>query len=150
MSTNGDLRNTELHISPDGLLTITAAHAPSTHVHQPDSVYCRYFVVPIIGAAPWATWARLVEYLPDNDTDQVGLVYDELARSLGNSPGRFTKTLQRLVSFHLIDYHPDTPHVLFVRRRAPNLSPANLARLTERCPTLAASHHGHHHPPGRP
>ena len=131
----------------DGLITITAGFTPSSHVHEPDSVYCRYFVVPIIGAGPIVTWARLAEYLPESDLEALELDYDELARSLGNSPGRFMKTLQRLVAFHLIDHHPDAPTVLAVRRRAPNLSPANLSRLAERCPTLAACHDQHRHQP---
>ena len=30
----------------DGLITITAAYTPSTHTHEPDSTYSRFYIVP--------------------------------------------------------------------------------------------------------
>lgn len=144
MTTTATTTATTTPIQPrHGLITLTAGYTPTTHVHHPDSLYVRTFWTPLLGIGPTATWDRLTEHLPLNDHATNELPYDELAHSLGLSPARFTKTLRRLINFHLINHHPDTPHTLGVLRRAPSLHDTQIARLTERCPTIAATHPRH-------
>jgi hypothetical protein len=48
----------------DGLITISAGQTPTANIHHPESNYCRYYWVPIIGPGAWITWANLVAWLP--------------------------------------------------------------------------------------
>ena len=145
MNTTGDLRNAELHIGPDGLLTVTAAYTPTTHVHEPDSIYYRNYFLPILGPTSSLAFERLASWLPVDDDASIQINYAEFAYTLGTSPGRLTKALTRLVGHHLANLNPDHPAAIAVRRRVPDLTAHQLARLTERCPTLAACHNEHRH-----
>ena len=138
--------NTELRIGPDGLLNVTAAYTPTTHVHEPDSDFYRNFWLPALGPTSTLAYERLASWLPDTDNETISIDYAEFARTLGTSPGRLTKAIGRLIGHHLANLDPSRPATIAVRRRVPNLSTHQLARLTERCPTLAAYHHQHRHP----
>ena len=84
---------------------------------------------------------RLANRLPADDDPTFTINVAEFAHALGNAPARLTKALERLVAFHLAYVTPSDTTTLYVKRRAPTLNSKQLARLAERCPTLAASHH---------
>ncbi len=134
------------HLAPiDGIITVAVGHTPPSHVHRPDETYCAYFWLSQLGPTSYLAWKHLAAWTTDDETATVAINYDELARSLGTSPGRLTKALQRLAGFHLAYTLPTQPDTLYVKRRAPTLSPGQLTRLAERCPTLAACHDEQQH-----
>jgi hypothetical protein len=124
----------------DGLITITAGHTPTTNIHHPESNYCRYYWVPVIGPAAWITWANLVAWLPDTNGPTIAINYPQLAASIGTRPARLTRTLQRVAAFHLAYAIPAEPATLYLKRAAPTLSKRMLDALADTCPALAAAH----------
>ena len=134
--------NTPTTLTPDtrtGLITITAGYTPTANIHEPDSTYAQFYVLPVIGPLSYLTWQRLNLYLPVDDTP-IPINHDELAWSLGASPGRLNRAINRLVKFHLAYLVPGEPDTLYVKRRAPTLSPVLLDGLNAKCPTLVAAH----------
>ena len=124
----------------DGLITITAGHTPAANIHLPESNYCRYYWVPVIGSSAWLIWANLVAWLPNTDGPTIDINYNQLAASIGTRPARLTRTLQRVAAFHLAYTVPTEPTTLYLKRAAPTLSKRMLDALTETCPALAAAH----------
>lgn len=124
----------------DGLITITARHTAAPNIHSPESSYCRYYWVPVIGPAAWITWANLVAWLPDTDRPTIEINYAQLAASIGARPARLTRTLARIAAFHLAYTIPTEPDTLYLKRRAPTLSTRMLDTLADTCPALAAAH----------
>ena len=112
---------------------------PTTDVHEPDSTYAQFYLVPVIGPLSYLTWQRLNLYLPVDDA-QVPIAHDEFAWSLEASLGRLNRAITRLVKFHLAYLVPAEPDMLYVNRRVPTLSPVLLAGLALKCPTLAGAH----------
>ena len=98
-----------------------------------------FFTISAIGCAAFLLWERLNDHLPDQPGASVELGWNELTRSLGIAPGRGAKVLARLVDFHLVKQVP-AEGWFAVRSAAPTLKPAQLERLAEHCPQLAASH----------
>ena len=128
-------------LSPvDGFITITAGYTPSVNIHDPDSIYCRYYWLPEIGPSAYLLFVLANAWMPDGDDASITVNYDELAHSVGTAPGRLAKSLQRLAGFHLAHTLPDQPSTLYLKRRAPTLNDNQLARLAQRCPTAAACH----------
>ena len=123
----------------DGNITVTAAYTPASHIHPPESDFARYYTPPTLGPTAYLAWTQLVAWLPAGDGNII-VRYDEFAHGLGTSPARLTKALTRLAGFHLAHTLPEEPHVLHVKRRTAPLDQRQLARLSERCPTLAANH----------
>ena len=124
----------------DGLITITAGYTPATNIHLPESNYCRYYWVPVIGSSAWLIWANLVACLPDTDGPTIDINYAQLAASIGTRPARLTRTLQRVAAFHLAYTTPTEPATLYLKRAAPALSKRKLDALADTCPALAAAH----------
>jgi hypothetical protein len=124
----------------DGLITITAGHTPAANIHHPESSYCRYYWVPVIGSSAWLIWANLVAWLPDTDGPTIDINYAQLAASIGTRPARLTRTLQRVAAFHLAYTIPAEPATLYLKRAAPTLSKRMLDGLADTCPALAAAH----------
>jgi hypothetical protein len=124
----------------DGLITITAGHTPPANIHHPESNYCRYYWVPVIGPAAWIAWANLVAWLPDTDGPTIDINYPQLAASIGTRPARLTRTLSRIAAFHLAYTIPAEPATLYLKRAAPTLSKRMLDALADTCPALAAAH----------
>ena len=124
----------------DGLITIAAGYTPTANIHDPDSTYSRYFIPNTTGPTAFLAWSQLVAWLPADDTAPYVINHAEFAYALGTAPARLTKALGRLVAFHHAYTVPTEPNTLYVKRRAPTLNPKQLARLAERCPTLAACH----------
>ena len=120
-------------------ITIARGNTPPQHRHTPDSVYARYFTVSAIGCAAFLLWERLNDYVPAQRGASIELGWNELTRTLGLTPGRGAKVLARLVDFHLVKQIP-ADGWFAVRSAAPTLKPAQLERLAEHCPQLAASH----------
>jgi hypothetical protein len=134
-------RNATFTLSPfEGLITVTAGFTPTANIHEAESSYAAYYILPEIGPSAFLAWTHLVAWLPPTDETPINIDYDELAWSLGTSPGRLTRALQRLASFHFAYTLPAEPHTLYLRRRAATLSTTQLARLAKKCPTLAAAH----------
>ena len=134
--------NSPTVLAPDprtGLITITAGYTPTTNIHEPDWTYAQFYLLPVIGPLSYLAWQRLNLYLPADDT-QVPINHDELAWSLGASPGRLNRAINRLVKFHLAYFVPGEPDTLYVKRRAPTLNPVLLQSLATKCPTLAGAH----------
>ena len=123
----------------DGLITVTARYTPTTHIHDIDSIYSRHYWVPEIGPLSYLTLLFLSSWVPADDLT-ITIDYDEFARSLGTTATRLTRTVQRLVGFHLAYIPVTEPSTLQIRRRLPTLNDRQLARLAQRCPTLAACH----------
>lgn len=128
----------------DGLITIAGAYTPTANIHDPGSTYSRYFVPNTIGPTAFLAWSQLAAWLPADDLATYAINHAEFAYALGTAPGRLTKTLGRLLAFHLAYTIPTEPDTLYVKRRAPTLNPKQLARLAKRCPTLAACHDKQH------
>ena len=124
----------------DGLITIAAAYTPTLNIHDPDSTYSRYYWPSTTGPTGFLAWSQLVAWLPADDTTTIRIDHAEFAHALGTAPARLTKAFGRLVAFHLAYTIPTEADTLYVKRRAPTLNPKQLARLAERCPTLAACH----------
>ncbi len=124
----------------DGLITIAAAYTPTANIHDPDSTYSRYYVPNTIGPTAFLAWSQLAAWLRADDLATYAINHAEFAYALGTAPGRLTKALGRLVAFHLAYTIPTEPNTLYVKRRSATLSAKQLARLAERCPTLAACH----------
>jgi DNA-binding MarR family transcriptional regulator len=124
---------------PSGLITVTAAYTPSSHVHDIESVYTRHYWLPQIGPLSYLTLVFLNAWMPDTDTSYT-VGYDELAHQLGATPARLTRTIGRLEQFRLAHLDPTEPDTVRIVRRVPTLNSRQLARLAERCPTLAAAH----------
>ena len=134
-------RNAAYDLTPfEGLITIAAGFTPTANIHDPESSYAAYYFLPEVGPSAFLAWTHLVAWLPPTDETPINIDYDELAWSLGTSPGRLTRALQRLASFHFAYTLPTEPHTLYLRRRAATLSTVQLARLAKKCPTLAAAH----------
>jgi hypothetical protein len=134
--------NTPTVLTPDsvsGLITVTGGYTPTDNIHEPDSTYAQFYIVPVIGPLCYLTWKRLNMWLPDTD-QPITLGYDELAWSLGAAPSRLGKAISRLVKFHLAYITPAQPDMLYVKQRAPTLSTALLAGLAVKCPTLVEAH----------
>ena len=123
----------------DRRITVTAGHTPTTHIHDPESAYFRYYWLPELGSLSILSFMFLNGWLA-NDDATITVDYDEFARSLGTTPARLAHTVQRLVGFHLAYIPAGEPATLYLRRRVPTLNTRQLARLAERCPTLAAAH----------
>lgn len=121
-------------------ITVAAGYTPAVNIHEPDSTYCRHYWLAELGPSSYLAWTYLLGWLPDSDTAAITIDYPELAYSLGTAPGRLTKALQRLAAFHLAHTLPGEPTTLYLKRRAPTFNERQLARLAERCPTLAACH----------
>lgn len=100
-----------------------------------------------LGPTAYLSFVFLNSWMPANDGASITLAYAELAHSLGTAPARLTKALRRLANFHLAHTRPDEPATLYLQRRAPTLNSKQLARLAERCPTLAERHEQHRHGP---
>lgn len=134
------------NLTPDtrGLIHLSAAYTPTSHVHAPDSAYVRWYWLTDLGPTTYLTWTTLTLWLPTNDHATVPLAYTELAHSLGTAPGRLTRALSRLAAYRLGHTIHDQPHTLYLKRAAPPLSAGQRTRLAERCPTLAADHQRHH------
>lgn len=124
----------------DGHITIAAAFTPSDHIHDPESTYVRYYWPSVIGPSGYLAWTQLAAWLPATDETTITINHTEFAHALGTSPARLTKALFRIVGFRLAYTLPNEPNTLYIKRRAPTLSPTQLARLAERCPTLADCH----------
>ena len=95
--------------------------------------------VSAIGCGAFLLWERLNDYLPAQPGTPVELAWNELTPTLGLTPGRGAKVLARLVDFHLVEQVP-AEGWFAVRSAAPTLKPAQLQRLAEHCPQLAATH----------
>ncbi len=115
------------HLTPDhhGLIHLAAAYTPTNHIHTPDSTYVRWYWLTDLGPTTYLAWTSLTLWLPTTDHATVPLAYTELAHSLGTAPGRLTRALSRLAAYHLAHTLHDQPHTLYIKRAAPNLSPAN-------------------------
>ena len=122
-----------------GLIRIAAAYTPTTSIHLPESNYASFYVLPVLGPLSFLCWTRINQYIP---VDESSIEIDpcELAWSLGASPGRLNRAITRIVKFHLATIAPTEPDTLRVQRRAPTLSPALLAAVSAKCPTLGAAH----------
>jgi hypothetical protein len=135
------MNTTPFRLEPvDGLITITAGHTPTANIHHPESSYCRYYWVPIIGPGAWITWANLVAWLPDTGGPTIDINCNQLAASIGTRPARLTRTLSRIADFHLAYTIPTEPATLHLKRAAPTLSRRMLEQLATTCPALAAAH----------
>ena len=129
-------------LTPDpvtGIIAVTAAFTPTTNIHEPDSIYAQFYVLPVVGPLCYVTWCRLNQYVPANETP-IAIAHDELAWSLGASPARLNRAILRLVKFHLASIAPNEPDTLRIQRRAPTLNAALLAGLAVKCPTLTNAH----------
>ena len=134
--------NTPTKFTPNpstGRITIAAAFTPTLNIHQPQSTYTQFYWLPILGPLSALTFSRINEYLPGDDTP-IEVDHDELAWSLGASPARLNRAITRLTKFHLATIEPGAYDTLAVKRAAPTLSPALLAAVTAKCPTLGAAH----------
>ena len=59
---------TPFQIEPtDGLITVTAAYTPSTHTHDPESMYFRYYWLPETGPSAYLAFLLLNAWLPGDD-----------------------------------------------------------------------------------
>ena len=124
----------------DGLINIAGGHTPHTHIHDPESSYCRYYIVPIVGCSVYILWANLVAWVPANDNTNIQVHWTQLAASIGASPARLRRITQRMATFHLAYTLPAEPSTLHLRRRAATLSPKLLEQLATNAPALAAAH----------
>ncbi len=131
---------TVLTPNPAGLITVAAGYTPTANIHEPDSNYAQFYVLPVIGPLSYLAWSRLNMWLPADDNAAIGIGHDELAWSLGAAPARLDRSINRLVKFHLAYLIPGDSHTLYVKRRASTLSPALLAGLAVKCPTLGNAH----------
>lgn len=129
----------------DGLITISAALTPAANIHDADSIYCRRYIVPFAGTAAWVTWSNLAASLPETD-ERLPIHYGHLAATIGTTPGRLTRIIQRIAAFHLAYVLPSEPGHLHVQRRAATLSTNLVERLAHTCPALAAAHDQMAHP----
>jgi hypothetical protein len=127
----------------DGLITVAAGFTPASNVHEPESMYFRFYWLPDIGPSAYLTFLFLNMWLPAAEGPSISVNYEEFAHTLGTSPGRLTKALARLAGFHLAYTLPLEPSTLYLKRRAPALSASQLTWLTKRCPTLTACHEEH-------
>jgi hypothetical protein len=139
--------NAPVRLEPvDGLITVTAGFTPTTNVHEPESMYCRFYWLADIGPSAYLAFLFLNMWLPANEESaSISINYAEFAHTLGTSPGRLTRAISRLAGFHLAYTIPTEPSTLYLKRRAPTLTAGQLARLSKRCPTLAACHEQHCH-----
>ena len=126
--------------NPSGLITVTAGYTPSTNIHEPDSTYAQFYTLPVVGPLSFLAWQRLNMWLPADDTAAIAIGHEELAWSLGAAPGRLSRSISRLIKFHLAYLVPAEPDTLYIKRRAPSLNPALLAGLAIKCPTLVSAH----------
>ena len=134
------MKPSPLRLEPvDGYITISAAPTPAANIHEADSTYCRFYLTPLAGTAAWVTWSNLASWLPATDAP-LPVHFEQLAASIGTTPARLTRTIQRITAFHLAYVLPTEPDHLHVQRRAATLSPKLVERLAQTCPTLAAAH----------
>ncbi len=129
----------------DGLITVTAGFTPASNMHEPESMYCRFYWLADIGPSAYLAFLFLNMWLSSDDDSTISVDYEEFAHTLGTSPGRLTRAISRLTGFHLAYTIPTEPSTLYLKRRAPTLTAGQLARLAKRCPTLAACHEEHRH-----
>jgi hypothetical protein len=134
--------NTPTILTPNssGLITVTAGYAPATNIHEPDSTYAQFYTLPVVGPLSFLAWQRLNMWLPADDDAGIEIGHEELAWSLGAAPARLTRSISRLIKFHLAYLVPAEPDTLYIKRRAPSLNPALLAGLVIKCPTLVSAH----------
>lgn len=129
-------------LTPDpvtGLITIGAAFTTTTNIHPSESNYAAFYWLPVLGPLSFLCWTRINQYIPADETS-IDIDHYELAWSLGASPTRLKRATTRLTKFHLANIAPTEPDTLRVQRRAPTLSPALLAAISAKCPTLGAAH----------
>ena len=110
----------------DGLITIQAAPTTVANIHEADSTYCRLYIVPFAETAAWVTWSNLAASLPETN-EPLLIHYGQLAASIGTTPGRLTRIVQRIAAFHLAYVLPSEPDHQYVQRRAATLSPKLVA-----------------------
>jgi hypothetical protein len=132
--------STVLTPNASGLITVTAGYTPSTNIHEHDSTYAQFYVLPVVGPLSFLAWQRLNMWLPADDTAGIQIGHEELAWSLGAAPARLTRSLSRLIKFHLAYVVPAEPDTVYIKRRAASLNPALLAGLAIKCPTLVGAH----------
>jgi hypothetical protein len=51
----------------DGLITVTAGFTPASNVHEPESMYCRFYWLPDIGPSAYLAFLFLNMWLPSDE-----------------------------------------------------------------------------------
>jgi hypothetical protein len=94
-----------------GLITVGVGYTPSTNIHKPDSTYAQFYVLPVVGPLSFLAWQRLNIWLPADDAATIEIGHEELAWSLGAAPARLTRSISRLIKFHLAYVVPAEPEL---------------------------------------
>jgi hypothetical protein len=80
--------NAPFRLEPvDGLITVTAGFTPTTNVHEPESMYCRFYWLADIGPSAHLAFLFLNMWLPAEEGALISVNYGEFAHTLGTSPG---------------------------------------------------------------
>ena len=120
---------TVLTPNPAGLITVAAGYTPTANIHEPDSTYAQFYILPVIGPLSYLAWSRLNMWLPADDNAAIGIGHDELAWSLGAAPARLDRSINRLVNSTWRTSSPVIPtpctSSAAPRRSAPHSSPAS-------------------------
>ncbi len=113
---------------------------PGITLHDSRSAYVETFWLPVIGPSATLLLRRLADEF-DSEPDGFEINCVDLSREIGlgarlHSRSPFVRTVDRLTKFHLADLRGD---VLFVCRQLPDVSPRQIARLSERLQALHRS-----------